>query len=59
MSLVNAKYKCRLIIEFDKGDEMENFLEFIGRSIDSGVLIASFEWTAEEVTTFTKEDDDE
>lgn len=45
----------RLIIELPNSDELENLLEFIGRSLDNGVLKATFTWRAEGVSYVTDE----
>lgn len=61
MSVVVASkpVRYRIIIECDDQSEAENLLEFIGRSLDNGVLRAQFSWGAEAFETMTMEEDDD
>ena len=57
MSNLKEDFRCRLVIETDTTSDLENLLEFIGRSLDNGVLIAKFTWYAEEVLSWTLEEE--
>lgn len=52
---IESKQTYRLIIEFETTDALSTVIEFLGRSLDNGVLKADFVWGAESVETFTED----